>query len=76
VEVRAFYNSLSVVNIADNITLLYYVDTALKPYGEKGWPARALTAKAPAGDNLIFHRAIEMAETGDVIVVSTEGCAS
>lgn len=34
----------------------------------------ALTVKLPIGDNLMLHRAIDMAELGDVIVVDAERC--
>ena len=33
----------------------------------------ALTVKAPPGDNLMFHKAISLAEPGDVIVVDAGG---
>ena len=33
----------------------------------------ALTVKARAGDNLVIHKALNMAQEGDVIVVSNEG---
>lgn len=34
----------------------------------------ALTVKAPEGDNLLMHMAIEMAQPGDIIVVDGAGC--
>lgn len=33
----------------------------------------ALTVKARAGDNLVIHKALNMAQEGDIIVVSNEG---
>lgn len=75
-EIMALYNGLPVANIADNMGRLYCVDAAIKPYGKKSMIGPALTVKVPAGDNLMFHKAIDMAEPGDIIVVSAEGCAS
>lgn len=34
----------------------------------------ALTVKAPGGDNLYFHQALDMAQPGDVIVVDGDSC--
>ena len=34
----------------------------------------ALTVKAPLGDNLMFHHAMDVAKPGDVIVVDGGGC--
>jgi RraA family protein len=75
-DVAALYDVLPVANIADNMGRIYCVDAAIKPYGEKWMVGPAFTVKAPAGDNLMFHKAIDMAEAGDIIVVSAEGCMS
>ena len=34
----------------------------------------AFTVKAPIGDNMVFHRALDLAQPGDVIVVDGGGC--
>ena len=33
----------------------------------------AFTVNAPAGDNLLFHKALDMAQPGDVIVPANKG---
>ena len=33
----------------------------------------AFTVNAPAGDNLLFHKALDMAQPGDVIVLANKG---
>jgi RraA family protein len=75
-DVVALYDVLPVANIADNMGRLYCVDAAIKAYGKKRMAGPAFTVKAPAGDNLLFHKAIDMAEAGDIVVVSAEGCTS
>jgi RraA family protein len=75
-DVAALYENLPVANIADNMGRLYCVSAAIKAYGKKRMVGPAFTAKVPAGDNLMFHKAIDMAEAGDIIVVSAEGCMS
>jgi regulator of RNase E activity RraA len=34
----------------------------------------AITVKAPLGDNLMFHKALDIAQKGDIVVVDGEGC--
>lgn len=36
----------------------------------------AFTVNAPAGDNLLFHKALDMAQPGDVIVLANKGSLS
>ena len=36
----------------------------------------AFTVNAPAGDNLLFHKALDMAQPGDVIVLANKGSMS
>ena len=36
----------------------------------------AFTVNAPAGDNLLFHAALDMAQPGDVIVLANKGSMS
>lgn len=43
-----------------------------KPQGAV-WAGVALTVKSRGGDNLLIHAALDMAQEGDVIIVSNEG---
>jgi RraA family protein len=49
------------------------MDHTIKPYNDINLLGIALTVKAPKGDNLMFHKAMELAKPGDVIAVDGEG---
>ena len=51
------------------------VDPAIKQIGERKGQliGPAFTVKVPEGDNLMFHKAMDMAEPGDVIVIDAGG---
>lgn len=68
------FADLPVANIADNMGRISCVDTAIKPFNTVKMVGPALTVKAPLGDNLMFHKAVDMAQEGDIIVVDGEGC--
>lgn len=61
-------------NIADTMGRSCAMHPRIKPMsGFSGiFAGAALTVKARAGDNLFIHQALDMAEPGDVIVVSNE----
>lgn len=63
-----------VANMADNMGRITCVDTAIKPYNKMKMVGSAVTVKAAMGDNLMFHKAMDMAGEGDIIVVDGEGC--
>lgn len=63
-----------VANIADNMGRINCVDTGIKPMNKAKMVGVAVTVKAPIGDNLMFHKAMDMAGEGDIIVVDGEGC--
>ena len=68
------FKGLPVANIADTMNRLCCLDQGIKPYNKVKLLGVAFTVKAPSGDNLMFHKAIEMAEKGDIIMVDGEGC--
>jgi len=55
-------------NIDDNMNRIYAL-TGLKPFNGVPLLGTAFTVKVPAGDNLMFNRAIDLALRGDVLVV-------
>ncbi len=67
------YKNIPVANIADNMERISCIDAAIKPFNKRKILGTAFTVKGPGGDNLMFHKAIDMAVKGDVIVVS-ESC--
>ncbi len=68
----AEFGAIPVANIADNMGRISCVDSHIKPYNNVRLLGPAFTVKAPLGDNLMFHKALDMAQPGDVIVVDGE----
>ncbi|KIL37744.1 hypothetical protein SD71_02280 [Cohnella kolymensis] len=61
-------------HVSDNLNRMEAVSAALRPYHSGGkLLGVALTVKTRPGDNLMVHKAIDMAEPGDVIVVDAGG---
>ncbi|OLO28648.1 methyltransferase [Alkalihalophilus pseudofirmus] len=61
-------------HISDNMSRMSAVGTKLRPYHKSGrLVGTALTVKTRPGDNLMVHKAIDMAKPGDVIVVDAGG---
>lgn len=67
------FAGIPVANIADNMNRIYCVDAAIKPYNDKPLLGPAFTVKVPMGDNLMFHRALDLAQPGDVLVIDGAG---
>jgi len=67
------FKGLPVANIADEMNRLGCMDARIRPLNGNPMVGPALTVKARTGDNLMLHRAIDMAEPGDVIVVEDQG---
>jgi regulator of RNase E activity RraA len=65
---------LPVANVSDGMSRLTSGGAQLRPmHGGGGMAGPALTVKAAPGDNLMLHKAIALAEPGDVIVVDAGG---
>lgn len=61
-------------HISDNLNRMHAISSALRPYHRAGrLVGAALTVKTRPGDNLMVHKAIDLAEPGDVIVVDAGG---
>ena len=61
-------------NIGDIMYRLYNMQSDIKAYNPRiPLLGTAFTVKAPEGDNMFFHIAIEMAQPGDIIVVDAGG---
>ena len=71
--VQAF-TGLPVANISDCMTRMTAGGARLRPMHKSGYLAGpALTVKCRPGDNLMIHKALAMAQPGDVIVVDAGG---
>lgn len=65
---------LPVANVSDSMWRMTAGGARLRPMHTSGQMAGpALTVKARPGDNLMLHKAIDLAEPGDVIVVDAGG---
>lgn len=60
-------------NIGDNTNRLNCMYQGIRPFNRLPLLGVAFTVKAPMGDNLIIHRAMDLAKPGDVIVVDGQG---
>ncbi|WP_201840011.1 RraA family protein [Microvirga zambiensis] len=68
------FRELPVANVSDCMARLTAAGPTLRPMHRQGSLAGpALTVRCKPGDNLMIHKAIDMAEPGDVIVVDGGG---
>lgn len=70
------FKDIPVANLSDNMGRIACIDTAIRPLNKVRLIGSALTVKVAPNDNLFFHKAIDMAQPGDVIVVDGEGSTS
>ena len=68
------FKGIPVANIADNMGRIACVDKGLVPFNKTRLLGTAFTVKAPQGDNLMFHKALDMAAPGDILVIAGFGC--
>lgn len=68
------YRNVVTPHISDNLNRIHAIGSKLRPYHKEGkLVGTAITVKTRPGDNLLVHKAIDMAEPGDVIVVDAGG---
>lgn len=68
------FAQLPVANVSDSMSRMTSAGPTLRPMHTSGGMAGvALTVKSRPGDNLMLHKAIDMAVPGDVIVVDAGG---
>lgn len=73
-ETVSKFSALPVANISDSMSRMTAGGASLRPMHAGGVLAGpALTVKTRPGDNLMLHKAIDMAEPGDVIIVDGGG---
>nr|WP_243633170.1 hypothetical protein [Paenibacillus xerothermodurans] len=72
--VLAQYHEFVTAHLSDNMNRLNAVHAAIRPIHTSGkLVGSAFTVKTRPGDNLMVHKAIDMAGPGDVIVVDAGG---
>lgn len=67
------FRGLPVANIDDCMNRTAAVDAAIRPVNKAKLLGPAFTVKVPEGDNLMFHKAMDMAKPGDVVVIDAGG---
>ena len=71
-SVVELFKGLPVPNIDDNMNRQYAL-RGLKPFNKAPLLGTAFTVKVPAGENMMFNWAIDLAAPGDVLVVDGGG---
>ncbi|MEZ5652825.1 MAG: RraA family protein [Burkholderiaceae bacterium] len=73
-ELVEAFARLPVANVSDSMSRMTAAGSRLRPmHASGGMAGVALTVKARPGDNLMLHKAIDMSQPGDVIVVDGGG---
>lgn len=60
-------------NIGDVMERLSCTNSGIRPLNNAVMTGTAFTVKCPAGDNLMLHRAMDLAKPGDILVVDGQG---
>lgn len=73
-DLVAAFAAIPVAIISDNMFRMFSGGAHLRPFHKGGGLAgTALTVKTRPGDNLMIHKAVDIAEPGDVIVIDGGG---
>ena len=67
------FAGIPVANIADNMNRMSCISAKIRPMNSAPLLGTAFTVKVNPGDNLMLHKAIDMTQPGDVIVVDAQG---
>jgi len=67
------FKELPVANIADCMSRFSCIDASIKPVNKARLAGPAFTVKSRTADNLMLHKAIDMAQPGDIIIVDCQG---
>lgn len=67
------FRGIPVANIGDVMNRNYCLDARIRPINDVPLLGTAFTIKTRPGDNLLLHKAIDMAVPGDIIVVDGQG---
>ena len=67
------FKDLPVANIDDCMNRIGAISPGIYPMNKTPLLGIAFTVKVPEGDNLMFHKAMDMARPGDVIMIDAGG---
>ncbi|MGM0755902.1 MAG: RraA family protein [Bacillota bacterium] len=73
IELVNLFKGLPVASIDDCMNRIGAIDPQIFPMNKKTLLGIAFTVKVPEGDNLMFHKAMDMAQPGDVIMIDAGG---
>lgn len=74
IELIDAFRGLPTPNIADNMGRMFCAHASIKPVlSTMQIAGPAFTVKARPGDNLFLHKALDMAQPGDIVVVDGQG---
>jgi len=73
-EILEGFHAMPVANVSDAMERVWSAPASIRPMHD-GTPmcGAAVTVRAPPGDNLLVHKALDIAEPGDIIVVDAGG---
>lgn len=66
------FAGLPVANIADMMGRMFCIDARIRPVNGAPLLGPAFTVKTRPGDNLLLHKAIDLAAPGDIVVVDAQ----
>ncbi|MFC0708792.1 RraA family protein [Azorhizophilus paspali] len=72
-ELVESFRGLPVANISDMVSRTRVVDARIKKISKNNLLGVAFTVKTRPDDNLMAHKAIQMAQPGDIIVIDARG---
>lgn len=72
-ELVELFRDIPVANIDDCMNRTAAVDGRIRPVNKAPLLGTAFTVQVAQGDNLMFHKAMDMAQPGDVIVIDAGG---
>jgi 4-hydroxy-4-methyl-2-oxoglutarate aldolase len=68
------FTGIPTANIGDVMGRFYVMDPGIRPlHGQMSFCGHAVTVTCRPGDNLMLHKAIGLAQPGDILVVNTTG---
>lgn len=72
-EIVARFRGLASSNLADAMGRFHFMDPGIRQRSGLGLCGLAVTVNARPADNLMVHKALQVAERGDIVVVNTCG---
>jgi RraA family protein len=74
-DVAKMFEDFEIAEISDHLNRLYAIDCSIRCLsgGDRRLVGPACTVKVYPGDNLMVHKALDLAKPGDVVVVDARG---